>query len=168
MRFGKAVGEPAVKPIGSICLAAALLCAVTLGAGPVLSQEVLSAEGETPDVRIEVRELKRGDGGTVTLRLRLVNESGDEFAANCNMRETGNDDCGDFTGAYLLDAANKKKYLVVRDADQKCVCSRVDNIADGKKMNLWATYPAPPADVEKVTVIVPLFEPIEGVPIAGP
>ena len=33
-------------------------------------------------------------------------------------------------------------------------------------MNIWATYPAPPADVAKVTVVVPLFEPIEGVPIA--
>ena len=32
-------------------------------------------------------------------------------------------------------------------------------------MNIWATYPAPPAEVTEMTVIVPLFEPIEGVPI---
>ena len=31
-----------------------------------------------------------------------------------------------------------------------------------------STHPAPPPEVRKVTVIVPLFEPIEGVPIAGP
>ena len=135
-------------------------------AAPALAQDVLSAEGETPDVRIEVRDLKRGDGDTVTLRLRLVNESGEPFDASCEMREYGgNDDCGTFSGAYLLDAANKKKYLVVRDTEGKCVCSGVDNIEDGKKMNIWATYPAPPAEVTKMTVIVPLFEPIEGVPV---
>ncbi|MBZ0229273.1 MAG: hypothetical protein K8F58_12610 [Bauldia sp.] len=152
-----------------LAFAAVVFAGQALTGAPISAQEVLSAEGETPDVRIEVRELKRGDGGTVTLRLRLVNESGDTFDAACSMREPGkNDDCGTFSGAYILDAANKKKYLVVRDADGKCVCSGVDNIDDGKKMNIWATYPAPPPEVRKVTVIVPLFEPIEGVPIAGP
>lgn len=154
----------------SLAFAATLLTAwLASSAAPAAAQAVLSAEGETPDVRIEVRELKRTDGDTVTLRLRLVNESGDEFGASCSMREPGkNDDCGTFSGAYLLDAANKKKYLVVRDSEGKCVCSGVDNLADGKKMNIWATYPAPPAGVEKLTVIVPLFEPIDGVPITGP
>jgi hypothetical protein len=143
-----------------------ILGSALLPAAPVFAQDVLSAEGETPDVRIEVRDLKRGDGDTVTLRLRLINESGGDFAASCGMREYGaNDNCGSFSGAYLLDAANKKKYLVVRDTEGACVCSGVNDLADGKKMNIWATYPAPPADVTELTVVVPLFEPIEGVPI---
>ena len=147
-------------------LVAAVLASTVFCAAPVLAQDVLSAEGETPDVRVEVRDLKRGDGDTVTLRLRLINESGGTFEASCEMREPyANDDCGAFSGAYLLDAANKKKYLVVRDTEGKCICSGVDNLEDGKKMNIWATYPAPPADVTEMTVIVPLFEPIEGVPI---
>jgi hypothetical protein len=151
-----------------VCGAGLLVAGALAGARPAWSQEVLSAEGSTSDVRIEIRELSRGDGGTVTLRLRLVNESGDPFDASCDMRESGNDSCGDFTGAYLLDPVNKKKYLVVRDADGVCVCSNIDNVEDGKRMNLWATYLAPPADVQKVTVIVPRFEPIDGVPITGP
>lgn len=143
-----------------------ILGSALVPASPVLAQDVLFAEGETPDVRVEVRDLKRGDGGTVTLRLRLVNGSGENFDASCNMREDGaNDDCGTFSGAYLLDAANKKKYLVVRDTEGKCVCSGVSDLEDGKKTNIWATYPAPPAEVTEMTVIVPLFEPIEGVPI---
>lgn len=151
-----------------ICSAGLLVAWTLAGAFPAASQEVLSAEGETPDVRIEVRELKRGEGGTVTLRLRLVNESGETFDASCDMRESGADSCGTFTGAYLLDPTNKKKYLVVRDTAGICVCSNIDGIESGKKMNLWATYPAPPADVQKVTVIVPMFEPMDGVPITGP
>jgi hypothetical protein len=147
-------------------LMAGIVGAAICSISPVLAQDVLSAEGETPDVRIEVRDLKRGDGDTVTLRLRLVNESGEVFEGSCLMREYGaNDNCGTFSGAYLLDPTNKKKYLVVRDTEGQCVCSGVDNLEDGKKMNIWATYPAPPADVTKVTLVVPLFEPIEGVPI---
>ena len=110
--------------------------------------------------------LKRGDGGVVTLRLRIVNGSAGAFDASCDMRDPDFDDsCGQFTGAYLLDASNKKKYAVVRDSEKHCVCSAIDGIEPGKKMNIWATFPAPPAEVSKVTVVVPLFEPIEGVPI---
>ena len=152
--------------IASRGILAAILVSATFSATPSLAQDVLSAEGETPDVRIEVRDLKRGDGDTVTLRLRLINESGAPFDASCNMREPAtNDSCGVFSGAYLLDAANKKKYLVVRDTAGACVCSGVDDLEDGQKMNIWATYPAPPAETTAMTVVVPLFEPIEGVPI---
>jgi hypothetical protein len=40
-------------------------------------------------------------------------------------------------------------------------------VEKGKTENLWATYPAPPADTQKVTVVVPTFEPIDGVPITA-
>jgi len=102
----------------------------------------------------------------VTLRLRLVNNSDSAFDAKCEMRDPDfSDSCGQFTGPYLLDASNKKKYAVVRDSEKNCVCSTVETVEPGKKMNIWATFPAPPAEVSKVTVVVPTFEPIEGVPI---
>lgn len=148
-------------------LVAAILVSAALWAAPVAAQDVLYGEGANPDLRIEVRDLKRGDGGVVTLRLRLVNGSDEAFDASCDMRDPAFDDsCGEFTGAYLLDAANKKKYTVVRDSENTCVCSGVEDVEAGDRMNIWATFPAPPADVSEVTVVVPLFEPIEGVPIA--
>ena len=155
-------------------LAVSLFGAIVSTAGlvgwaqPALAQDALVAEGvEVPEARIEVRDLKRTDGDAVTLRLRLINNSDDEFAAACDMRESGSESCGHFTGAYLLDKPNKKKYLFIRDSDNACVCSDIDDVPAGKTVNLWATYPAPPADVQKLTVIVPHFEPIEGVPITG-
>jgi hypothetical protein len=67
----------------------------------------------------------------------------------------------------LLDAANKKKYLVVTDASKKCVCSELkEEVAKGARLNLWAKFPAPPESVQKITVVIPGFEPIESVPIA--
>jgi hypothetical protein len=140
--------------------------ALALTISSAFAQEALVGEGKDPDLRVEVRDLKRGDGGVVTLRLRLVNDSDAAVDLSCAMREGGfNDSCGEFTGAYLLDATNKKKYTVVRDSEKKCVCSSIDEVAAGKKMNLWATFPAPPDGVENVTVVVPEFEPIEKVPI---
>jgi hypothetical protein len=153
---------------GSAALRAlfAILAGALFAAQPVGAQDVLYGEGQDPDLRVEVRDLKRGDGGVVTLRLRLVNDTGEAFDPSCDMREPGsNDNCGTFSGAYILDAPNKKKYTVVRDSEKNCVCSGVEAIEPGKKMNVWATFPAPPEGVSQVTVVVPLFEPIEGVPI---
>lgn len=160
-----------MAPAWSMTLSAALVAVALLAvrSGPAFGEEVLSAEGEVPDIRIEVRDLKRGGDGTVTLRLRLVNDSTDPFDHDCGMKDDGfNDACEAFSGAYLLDGSNKKKYLVVRDSERKCVCGNVGDLEPGKKMNIWATYPAPPAEVAKVTVVVPMFEPIEGVPVTGP
>jgi hypothetical protein len=158
---------PPIRAPLSLLLTLASL-ALSAGVLPSAAQDVLFAEGQNPDLRVEVRDLKRGDDGTVTLRLRLVNESDEDFDASCEMRESGGDSCGVFSGAYLIDATNQKKYLVVRDSEQVCICSSVDTVAAGKRMNVWATYPAPPADVTAISVIVPLFEPIEDVPISGP
>ena len=160
-----------MAPAWSLTFSGALLAAGLFASTerPAFGEEVLSAEGETPDIRVEIRDLKRDGDGTVTLRVRLVNDSTESFDHDCGMRDDDfSDACETFSGAYLLDAANKKKYLVVRDSEKKCVCGDIADLEPGKKVNVWATYPAPPAEVVKVTVVVPLFEPIEGVPVTGP
>ena len=68
---------------------------------------------------------------------------------------------------HLLDAANKKKYLAIEDDAGKCVCSELkDDVVKGSRFNLWVKFPAPPAEVNKVSVVVPSFEPVE-VPITA-
>jgi len=54
----------------------------------------------------------------------------------------------------------------VRDTAGTCVCSRdIGNISAGSQLLLWAKFPAPPDDVQKITVVFPHFPPIEDVPI---
>ncbi len=66
----------------------------------------------------------------------------------------------------MIDAAGKKKYFVARDTEKTCVCSRsVPNIASKSRANLWAKFPAPPEDVQKITVVIPHFIPMDDVPI---
>jgi hypothetical protein len=143
-------------------VAASALLAIAPGRATAQS---LPAEGQKPGLKIEIRELKRDDGGMVTLRFQISNDGDGDFSA-CSLRESGSDPCNSLTGVHLIDAANKKKYLVVRDSTKKCVCANMDSIRRGGKANLWAKFPAPPDTVQKMTVVVPQFEPIENVPIS--
>jgi hypothetical protein len=122
----------------------------------------LAAAGETPGVRVVITSLTRGEGGTATLRFQLVNASQAEFKTYGVLGDIYSMD-----GISLVDAANKKRYMVVKDAARKCICSEFkQESVPGSRFNLWATFPAPPAGVQKVTVMIPAFEPID-VPITA-
>jgi len=136
-------------------------------AGPAgAADPVAKAEGETPDTRVELQELKRGSDGTLMLRMTLVNDSDKKLDIACSLRESGSESCGSISGVHLLDGAGKKKYLVLRDAGGTCVCSRGLRAVQAKsRINVWAKFPAPPADVQKVSVVVPTFIPMDDVPL---
>jgi hypothetical protein len=125
------------------------------------SAQELSADGEKAGSKIALRGLKRDGGGTVTLRFQVVNDGNNPLHLYSVIGSSldGN--------AHLLDAANKKKYLVVKDSSGKCECSPIRGEATkDNPINLWVRFPAPPDNVEKVTVVVTGFEPIESAPIA--
>lgn len=148
--------------LAALSLPAALLAATA--AAPIAA-----TDGEMVGTRVEVIELKRDGAGTVTLKFVLYNDGGTE-PVHFNTRMFGDQnvhaDYGSIGGVHLIDAANRKKYLVVRDSDQNCVCSRnVESIGPGGKALLWAKFPAPPVDVKTVSVMIPHFIPMDGVPI---
>lgn len=160
---------PGVLLAVALAMLMSLIASATLPIEAVLAQGAnLVGEGEKPGQRIEIRDLKRDEGGTVTLRFRIINE-GEHEINSCSLRDQPQGDaCGVVGGVHLIDAVNKKKYLVVRDAQKKCVCAHgVDHVRKGDRSNAWAKFPAPPESVQKVTVVVPGFEPVEGVPVAN-
>jgi hypothetical protein len=113
-----------------------------------------SAEGEQPGLRVEIQELKRTEGGTVTLKLAFVNTGGrTQFSV------------GNLDQVNLIDAVGKKKYFVAEDTAGRCLCSRNVTLDANARANVWAKFPAPPEDVQKITVVVPSFPPLEGIPI---
>jgi len=126
----------------------------------------LKAEGTEPGISILIQDLKRDESNSVTLRFQVINDSGKSFHPGCKWREASNRACEEVGGVHLIDNANKKKYLVVRDSTGKCACALIREVKAGARTNLWAKFAAPPANVEKVTVVVPDFQPIDGVPIA--
>lgn len=149
--------------------AAALLIAVGLGVAPASAAGPLAdAEGDYPGTRVEVLELKRSGGNTLTLKFAIQSDgtAKDVTFDSANFGESGMGDHGSVGGVHLLDSANKKKYLVVRDSEKVCVCSRaVPSIKPNARAMLWAKFPAPPESVEKISVVVPHFIPMDDVPI---
>ncbi len=133
------------------------------GAGPV-------AEGSVSGQQVEVVALKADGAGMVTLTLRITNNTDKKLELNCTLRDNGrNGDCQDVSGISLIDAVNKKRYLVIQDSDRKCLCTTTLADLPGKgTTTVWAKFAAPPDDVKTVSVIVPLFQPLDGVAIAGP
>jgi len=141
--------------------------ALALSCDAAAAAPIATTDGEVSGLTVEVAELKRSTAGVLTLKFAMVNNTGEALALSSTYAaETGNIDSGTVSGVHLLDVANKKKYLVVRDSDQKCVCSQVSNeIPNGGRAFLWAKFPAPPADVKSIGVVIPHFIPMDDVPI---
>lgn len=134
-----------------------LAAALVLLAGSAMAQTIIAtADGETSGLRIEITELKRSSGDTVTLKFKLLNETGDSLSYYSDL---GN---YDMSGIELIDAAGRKKYLVIKDSEGKCLCSAgLSTLKAGESTNLWARFPAPPAEVKVVEILFPHFIPTE-------
>jgi len=131
---------------------------------------IASTESDQGGVRIDITELKRTSGGTVNLKFVITN-SGDKYFQTSGYRladQEVNSDYRAVSGIHLVDPVNKKKYFVVRDADKNCLCSQ--DVADikesGGRATLWAKFPAPPPEVQKITIQIPHFQPIDDVTIS--
>jgi hypothetical protein len=154
------------KAIRSAVLSGALALTILLEGTAQAQKALATAEGENPGTRIEVQELKRTSGGTVMLRFAIINDGDQPLKFGYDFADRGTKDFANVGGIYLLDPAGKKKYLVVRDSQGNCDCSKgLKDLAVKRRVNVWARFPAPPDKVEKIGVIVPHFPPLDDVPI---
>ena len=146
----------------------AVLAGVFLAAAPGLAAEpIATADGEAPGMTLEVRELKVSNG-TVMLKFTVHNDGSKVFDPDTLVdKALDKPDYHSVSGVYLIDAANKKKYLAVYDTSGQCICSREShNIEPKSSANLWAKFPAPPDSVAKIGVVVPHFSPMDDVPLS--
>lgn len=147
--------------ISMASLAAAIVAPFAIWVSDASAQQLVG-EGEVVGAKIIVRERQRDEGGTVTVRPQLVNES-DEPKGLYELLGTN--------WVHLIDVTNKKKYLVVTDrSDSKCECTdgaQLRTVSKDSPINLWPKVPAPPEDVRKLTVVVKSFDPVESVPITA-
>lgn len=130
---------------------------------------IATADGQTPGVRAEVQELKRSSDNTLTLKFTMVNDSDKDVGFGYDFGDKANEikDFGSIGGVTLIDGTNKKKYFVVRDTESTCVCSQgLKDLKPRTRANLWAKFPAPPDEVQKIGVVIPHFGPLDDVPIS--
>jgi hypothetical protein len=129
---------------------------------------IASSEGETPGRRVEVTELKRTSGGTISLKFTFINDSDKPMGFGYDYGDKSHEhtDHGSVGGVTLVDPVGKKKYFVVRDSEKECLCSRgLKDLAPRSRVNLWAKFPAPPESVKKITIEIPHFAPLDDAPI---
>jgi hypothetical protein len=157
------VGAPAPTPAPVSASASTSASTSTPQPSPNASSAPLPTQGEYPGVTVTIQELKRS-ANALTLRFVMANTSNQSFATYYALFEK---QAHSVDGIHLIDPVGKKKYFVVRDSDGACVCSReVQAIAPGSQSVLWAKFPAPPDDVQKITVEIPHFPPFEDVPVS--
>ena len=101
------------------------------------------------------------------LRFTLINEGDQRFDVGYALGAGSTSDISTVGGVHLIEPVGKKKYLVVRDSENKCDCSRgVQDVTPKSRANLWARFPAPPDNVERITVVIPQFSPMDDVAIS--
>ena len=125
------------------------------------------ADTEWDGVSVELSSVTRGDGDTITIKFKYTN-SGSKVAKISHLGQFGGDNVAE--RVYYVDGKNKKKYLVVKDAEGNAVASKIKylEIEAGASRAGWAKFPAPPAGVDKISVYLPGAPPFEGVTIATP
>ena len=150
--------------------AAGVLIASAQAAAPPASpaaEGLGTGDGELSGTKVIITELKRG-GSTVTLKFTLYNNTNAEFNVGGRFKGPDYKDNGgrSFSGLNLIDSVAKKKYFVAADSDGNCLCSEhVDDIKPNTQVSLWAKFPAPADNVQKITVQIPHFIPVDDVPI---
>jgi len=130
------------------------------------STALASAEGELPGLRVEIQELKRTAGDTLTLKLAFVS-TGQQDVPMDQFGTTGSNQWS-LAGITLVDIVGKKKYFPAGDSEGKCLCSMdIARLKPQARANLWAKFPAPPPDVQTISILIPRFAPIEDIPISS-
>lgn len=100
----------------------------------------------------------RRTGNTLTAMIRLRNNLQQTAVVGFNLGDV-----------YLLDAPRGRKYLVLKDERDAFIGSQTATQGFGPNtpLTMWMKFPAPPADVTALTLVVPHMPPFEDLPIEG-
>ena len=78
-----------------------------------------------------------------------------------------------FAGVYFIDDTEKKKYHVLKDSNNRWIGAPMNSagdiskkIAAGGKQLVWFKFPAPPATVEAINLVIPGVLPFEELAIS--
>ena len=120
-----------------------------------------SSETNWGGVVAEVTEFLR-KGNTLTAKVRLRNSGPEPARAEVIFNEV-----------YVMDAANARKYEVLRDEKGVYIASLHSGFSDrwyesldpGEQHLVWVKFPAPPREVTAATLQLPSVPPFEDLPI---
>ncbi|MGW6155639.1 hypothetical protein ACWFRM_21220 [Streptomyces sp. NPDC055144] len=120
------------------------------------------AEVKSNGITVTVNSVTRDQGGFLNITGTVTNGgSGIWVASEWKSDETELQvNGGSLAGASVVDQAGKKKYLVLRDTQGRCLCTKFEGgINQGQTVDWFAQFPAPPEGTTKVQLQVPTMPP---------
>lgn len=119
-----------------------------LPAGAQQPAALASQETNLAGVTVEVTEFKRR-GNTLTAKVRYVSTAPEALTLDV-----------EYDKSYVLDAANGKKYEILRDDAKKYIAAMGPSYSDrywntikpGERLTVWMKFPAPPPEVKAATL----------------
>lgn len=128
------------------------------GGGKSKEPQTSAAEPALTEVKgggltLTITSAKRDQGGFLTVEGTVTNGTGSAWAGaewRGDEKELAKNG-GSIAGASLIDQTGKKRYLVLRDTEGRCLCTRFDGgIRSGETIEWFAQFPAPPEGTSKV------------------
>ncbi|MEV0119836.1 hypothetical protein AB0H77_42400 [Streptomyces sp. NPDC050844] len=118
------------------------------------ADQVLAEVRGSDGVSLTVTSAERDEGGFLTISGQIKNGGGKFWIADKwrgdehELRKNG----ASMAGAALVDQEGKKKYLVLRDTEGRCLCTKFDGggVDTGQTAEWYAQFPAPPEGTSKV------------------
>ncbi|KZR75695.1 hypothetical protein [Prochlorococcus marinus] len=132
------------------------------------NEKVLALEEHENGLDVALLSVKRASDNTLNVKWRYINRTDDEITL-CNTYCYTASGSSWLANVYIVDNANQKKHLVVK-ADGNPMTTKVRHptkLSPGNTYKVWAKFPAPPVEVENVSVYIPGTAPIEDVRIEG-
>ena len=124
---------------------------------------IQSQDANTAGLVADLTECKRADG-VLTVKVRFRNTTGKQVGLQVLLG-------GGYEKYYVT--AGSKKYFILKDSEGAYLASQPNSfgnlnadIEPGQSWQWWAKFPAPPADVSKITLVTPLAPPFDDVPIS--
>ncbi|MFD0417134.1 hypothetical protein [Streptomyces sp. NPDC127108] len=129
---------------------------------PQSSDDVLAEVKGEESITLTVKSAVRDEGGFVTVSGTVTN-NGSRFFAAANWRGEErelNKNGSSVAGANLVDGKGKKRYLVLRDTEGRCLCTKfTGGVKPGQTSEWYAQFPAPPEGTTAVNFQVGAMPP---------
>ena len=133
--------------------------------GEILASSISTSTNIGSDLQIDIQALERLDDEFLRLSMEVTNSSTSTFDLGYGLSRVGSP----FTASEvsLIDSVKQQRYLSYSLSDESCFCSALSGpLESGSSETLWVVYPAPPEDLDTMTVVTPLTPPMMDIPIS--
>ncbi|MFV2197433.1 OmpA family protein [Nocardiopsis sp. LOL_012] len=133
----------------------------------VIASSLTSSTELGSSFQIDIVALERLQNDVIRLRFNIENKSPQSFLLNDGLAETEKGDMYTTGALTLIDTINQKRYISYDANDGSCVCHTLEgSIREGGNKSAWVVFPAPPSNIDQMTVVTPLTPPMFDVPIS--